>query len=406
MGSHRGAVILQSARAPAGCPVCNLVAITRDLSPRRRAAEDPRAEMSRGHGPASPNKHNNQRQEGGFMTRMILRPAVAAALCTVAAIVAVASASAQQITMKIGHPLAPKTGLHEWAERLKAGLDKRAPGRINVEIYPASQLGAIPRMIEGAQLGTIELTEVPPEFLSGVDPRFAVFSAPSIFEDIAHGDRTVRDPEFKKVFWPVGEAKGLKLVGFTCDAPTDYAAVRPIRTLADFRGLKLRVFGSRVEIEALRRLGASGVPMPLSEVLPAIQQRTIDGNKAGIPVFVPFQYQTVAKYVLRAKESIICVTKLASKMWFDKLPADLKTIVLEEAARVDDEMLAWNTAYTDGLYKAWVQNGGVLTELSPADQAELRERLSAVGDEVFKDNPEVLEVYRVMKSVAERRRKG
>jgi len=340
------------------------------------------------------------------MTSIKFRSAVAAGLCAVAAVVTVASASAQQIIMKIGHPLAPKTSLHEWAERLKAGMEKRAPGRIDVQIYPASQLGAIPRMIEGAQLGTIEMTEVPPEFLSGVDPRFSIFSAPGLFEDIAHADRTVHDPEFKTAFWPLGEAKGFKLVGFGCETPGDYATVRPIRTLADFRGLKLRVFGSKLETEGLQRLGAAGVPMPLTEVMSAIQQHTIDGNKAGISVFVPFQYQTVAKYVLKAKDSIICVTKLASKIWFDKLPADLRTAMLEVGAEVDADMLPWNIAYIDRLYEAWTKSGGVLTELSPADQAELRKRLSTVADDVFKDNPEVLKIYQTMKSVAERRRKG
>lgn len=334
---------------------------------------------------------------------MILRGLAAAAMI---AAFATADALAQQVTIKIGHPLAPGTGLHLWAEHVKNGVERRAPERVSVQIYPASQLGAIPRMIEGAQLGTIEMIEVPPAFLSGVDPRFSVVAAPGIFDNIAHADRTVHDPEFKEVFWSLGEAKGLKLVGLGCDAPGDLATVRPIRSLADFRGLKLRVFGSPLEIEALRRLGATGVPMPLAEVISAIQQRTIDGNKAGMPVFVPFKYQNVAKYVLTPRDSVICVTKFASKVWFDKLPADLQTIIMEEAAVADEKMLPWAVATLEKLYKAWVANGGVLTKLPPDEQAELRRRMSTVGDDVLKDRPEVLEVYRVMKSVAERRREG
>lgn len=338
------------------------------------------------------------------MSRTRFGRSATAATVSVLAMVA-ASASAQQFTMKIGHPLPPKTGLHLWAEYLKAGVEKRAPGRFDTKIFPTSQLGAIPRMIEGAQLGTIEVIEVPPAFLSGVDPRFGVVTAPGIFDDIAHGQRTIHDPEFKAAFWSIGEAKGLKLIGFTCDAPTDYATTTPIRKIADFNGRKLRVFGSPLEIETLRRLGATGVPMPLSEVIPAIQQRTIDGNKAGIPVFVPFKYWNVAKYILVAKSSIICVTKFASKAWFDRLPDDLQRIVLEEAAKVDEKLLPWSMAFNDRLYKLWVKNGGVLTELSPDEQAELRRRLSTVGDDVLKDRPSVLEVYKVMKRVAARLRK-
>ena len=215
-------------------------------------------------------------------------------------LLAAASAVAQPVTMKIGHATT-KGAYDNWADTFKAGLAERVGDAIKVEVYPLSQLGAIPAMVQGVQLGTIEMTMTPPAFLSGVDPRFGVLSAPGIFEDLMHGFRTVHDPAFKKAYWSIGDAKGLKLVSMTCDAPTDYATSTPIRKLSDFKGRKLRVFGSKLEIETLRRLGGAGVPMPLSEVVPAIQQKTIDGNKAGITIFVPFKYQRIAKYVLKAR---------------------------------------------------------------------------------------------------------
>ncbi len=314
------------------------------------------------------------------------------------------SAAAQKYVMKLGHPLPPKTGLHVWAQYLKAGIEKRAAGRLEVQIFPVSQLGSIPRMIEGAQLGTVEMVTIPPGFFTGIDQRYSVLAAPGIFDDIAHGQRTVHDPEFKKVFWPIGERKGLKMVGMSCDAPTDYATVKPIRKIADFKGRKLRVFGSKLEIETLRRVGATGVPMPLSEVIPAIQQKVIDGNKAAIVVFVPFRYQSIAKYVLRAQASIICIVKFASKVWFDKLPGDLQQIILEEAAIADKRILPFSVALINKLYGIWQKTGGELNVLSDVEQAELRRRLSTVGDDVLKDQPEVLKVYKIMKSVAARTR--
>lgn len=337
------------------------------------------------------------------------RPGFAAAsACAIglAAAFAVTAAAAQQITMKISHPLPPNTVTDVWAKEVKAGLEKRAPGRFAVEIYPATQLGTIPSMIEGTQLGTIEMLEASPEYLSGIDGRFSIIPAPGIFSDIAQCYRTLHDPAFKKAFWSVGENKGLKLVGFTCVSPSDYATVKPIRTLADFNGLKLRVIGSPLETETLRRLGATGVAISLSEVLTALQQGTIDGNKAGVPVFVPFKYYTVAKYLLRPRESMITVGSFASKAWFDKLPAELQTIVMEESADADAKMLPWSIESVSRLYKIWVSEGGVLTDLAPDEQAELRRRLSTVGDDLLKNKPEVLKAYRVMKAVAERRRDG
>ena len=332
---------------------------------------------------------------GRVLGAAIISAAIAGAL-------AVSPASAQKVTIKLGHPLTPGTGLHQWALFLKEGLEKRAPGKFDFKIFPTSQLGSIPRMIEGAQLGTIEMIEMPPEFFTGVDQRYGMITAPGILHNLTHGQRVLHDPEFKKAFWPIGEAKGLKMVGMSCDGPSDYATVKPINKLEDFTGRKLRVFGSPLEIETLRRVGATGVPMPLSEVIPAIQQKVIDGNKAAISVFVPFKYQSVAKHVLIAKESLICINKMASKAWFDQLPPDLQKILLEESAKADEKILPWNIALIKKLYGVWTNTGGVLTEFSPQDDAEFRRRVSSVGDDVFKSQPDVLKMYNLMKAVAAR----
>ena len=327
------------------------------------------------------------------------------AVILAASLLVAASAAAQPVTMKIGHATT-KGAYDNWADTFKAGLAERVGDAIKVEVYPLSQLGAIPAMVQGVQLGTIEMVMTPPAFLSGVDPRFGVLSAPGIFEDLMHGFRTVHDPAFKKAYWSIGDAKGLKLVSMTCDAPTDYATSTPIRKLSDFKGRKLRVFGSKLEIETLRRLGGAGVPMPLSEVVPAIQQKTIDGNKAGITIFVPFKYQRIAKYVLKPGEGLICSGRFVSKVWFDKLASDLQKAILDQALATDPLNQAWTLKFVDRMYDIWVKNGGELAELSPEDQAELRKRLSTVGDDVLKDRPAVLETYRVMKEAANRTRGG
>jgi TRAP-type C4-dicarboxylate transport system substrate-binding protein len=332
--------------------------------------------------------------------RLIVGAAVLSA--AVASGLAISPASAQKITLKIGHPLTATTGLQKWAEFFKEDLEKRAPGKFDVKIFPTSQLGSIPRMIEGAQLGTIEMIEIPPAFFTGLDERFGIVTAPGIFNSLEHGQRTLHDPEFRKAFWPIGEAKGLKMVGMTCDTASDYATVTPIRKIADFKGRKIRVFGSPIETEIMRRVGATGVPMPLTEVIPAIQRKVIDGNKAGIVVFVPFKYQSVAKYVFKAKQSWICLNKMASKSWFDGLSPDMQKAVLDAAAEADKQILPWSIALEGKMYDLWTKGGGVLTELSPEEHEELRKKLATVGDDVYKNKPEVLKMFTLMKEVAAR----
>ena len=95
---------------------------------------------------------------------MKIRLAVITVVATLALITA--PATAQTYTLKIGNATINDVQ-HEWQKRWGARVEKRAGGRIKVEIYPASQIGSIPRMIEGLQLGTLEAWIGPPEFVVG-----------------------------------------------------------------------------------------------------------------------------------------------------------------------------------------------------------------------------------------------
>ena len=98
---------------------------------------------------------------------------------------------------------------HEWCKRFVAMVEKDSGGRIKGEIYPASQLGAIPRQIEGVQFGAIQGYVGPPEFLAGIDERYEVLSAPGLVADLAHEVRIVKDPELQKLMLGLGADKGI-----------------------------------------------------------------------------------------------------------------------------------------------------------------------------------------------------
>ena len=93
---------------------------------------------------------------------------------------------------------------HEWMKIFARLVETNSKGQIKVELYPASQLGTGPRMIEGTQFGAIQGFVGPPEFLAGVDSRFEVLGSPGLFKDAAHANRTLQEPEFNKAFLAIG----------------------------------------------------------------------------------------------------------------------------------------------------------------------------------------------------------
>ena len=329
-------------------------------------------------------------------------PSFAARTFTFGAIlslIAAAPLAAQTVQMKIGTATVNDVQ-HEWMKRYKERVEKSSGGRINVKLYTAGQLGSIPRQIEGVQLGTQEGNVVPPAFFVGVDPRFQVLDAPGLFESSDHLLRTLADPAFRSKFLALGEPKGLKGISIFFVAPTVVVTRDPIRTLADFRGRKIRVFASPMQTLPFQRLDAAPVPMSLGEVLPALQRRVIDGVFGSVAIFLPFKYYNTAKYMTRTRWSYVVSMTVVGKRWFDALPKDLQTIVMREAAAIEPEVNAWSLAFFAKAEKAWKANGGELIELPPAQHAEMMKRLSGVAAEVLKQQPALSEIHNLMLKAA------
>jgi TRAP-type transport system periplasmic protein len=292
-------------------------------------------------------------------------------------------------------------GNHEWMKRFASAIETKSRGRIKGELYPASQLGSIPRQIEGTQLGSIQMCLHPPEFFVGIDPRFELLSAAGLFEGEQHAIRTITDPEFAKAFLALGANKGLIGAGLILGAPQGFAMRAPFRTLADLRGKKIRVFASPFQTEQIVRLGGTGVPMSLADVLPALQQGTIDGALGGLGVFSTLGYHEVARYNETAQAYVFALIAL-SKRWLETLPTDLQTMVLVTAQEVSTEVNPWVTDFLARQRKIWVEKGGKLDVLSAADKAEMIARTSTIGDDIVKIKPDLKSLWDLLRSTVKR----
>jgi TRAP-type transport system periplasmic protein len=293
-------------------------------------------------------------------------------------------------------------GNHEWMRRFAAVIETKSGGRIKAEVYPASQLGSIPRMIEGTQLGSIQMYLGPPEFLAGIDPRFELLSAAGLVENDAQAIKLIADPEFTKAFLAIGDNKGLIGASLLLSGPTAFVMRTPFRTLADLKGKKIRVLASPFQMEQIARLGATGVPLSLGDVLPALQQGTIDGALGGSSVFTALGYYDAAKYMNETNSSYIFILVAMSKRWFGTLPADLQAMVLATAREATTETIPWQIDFSARQRKVWIDKGGEIEVLSPADKAQMAAKLSTVGDDIVKTKPELQPMWNLLRAAATR----
>ena len=295
---------------------------------------------------------------------------------------------------------------HVLAKNFAAAVERDSGGRIKAEIYPASQLGAIPRQIEGTQFGAIQVCINPPEFFVGVDERFEVMTAPGMVDSLEHGQRLAADPAVLKVMLGLGADKGLHGAGMFIAEPDTLLTKAKVAHLADFQGKKIRIFASDFQSSAFKKLGATPVAMTLGDVMPALQQGAIDGAIAGTPVFAAFHYQDAAKYITETNQPSIFLVIEVSKKWYDSLPPDLQRIIDKDAAT---ESVAINPIAKDLLDKsrqAWVAGGGELNSLPREEQTQMIQTISTVADEVSKTKPGLHDAYVIVADAARRLRQA
>ena len=149
---------------------------------------------------------------------------------------------------------------------------KRIGDKVKTEIYPASQLGAIPRMVEGVLLGTIESFVTPTSFMVPISIRASqIFDVPGLFVSPEHHRAVMHDPAYRDHFETMFLDRGLRVIGAIYNSPTVVLTKKPAPNLEALKGMKIRTFASPLQIEPMKSIGAIPVPLALTEVIPQLQ---------------------------------------------------------------------------------------------------------------------------------------
>lgn len=324
------------------------------------------------------------------------------ALAAVAAFAAGSSAAAQSYTLKVASPTNNDVIL-KWMETFKSGVEAGSDGQIVVELYPANQLGQIPATIEGVAFGTIEVTAPASGFFVTMDQRFEVFDVPGLFTSLKHAQRVLADPEVMAHITQYGNNQGLVPIAAFPHGPLGLLTVNGVRTLEDFKGQKIRAAGpTPLHIAPLTELGALPNSMALGEVMPAMQNRAVDGLLAGMPVFTTARYYDVAKPVNLLPSSYLIVTAVASQAFLDQIGDELEALVREQAAVAVGVANEWNIGAVENVLQAWQDNGGEIVRFDEADSAKYLETVAALMPTIDQANPALADEVDFIRAAAER----
>lgn len=311
-------------------------------------------------------------------------------------------AEAQQFTMKISSPTVNDVTA-EWAKAFKAGVEARSKGRIKVEYFPGSQLGQIPATVDGVAMGTIEMTIPAVGFLIGLEPRFQVFDAPGLFTSMEQGEKVLTDPAVRKLYATMGADKGIEPLTVFINGPQMIASDRPIHGPADFKDLKTRVPGAApMYVEPFRKLGASPLSMPLGEVLPALQNHTIDAAVAAIAVVTGFKYYDVTKTMTYLPGTFLVAAGIVNRAWMKSLGPDLEAIVRDEARKAETVYWTWGVDDAKRSAETWSKSGGQVITMAPDQAKQYVSDVTSVMPAIMAANPRVKADYDALLAVSKK----
>ncbi len=307
------------------------------------------------------------------MKRLILKTLVAAA-----AVAAFGAAQAQDKTIKFatqnpkGHPIV--MGLEKFAEIVQA----KSGGKIKVNLFPGGTLGGDQANVSALQGGSLEMVSLNSGILASQVKEFAVYDLPFMFANGKEADAVVDGPFGKKLHDKLQDKGMVGLAYYELGFRNITNSKRPITKVEDIEGLKLRVIPNPINVDWVKALGANPTPLPFPEVYAALEQKAIDGQENPVTVINANKFHEVQKYMVQSNHQYNPQSVIISKKFWDGLTAEQKKIISEaalESAKYQREQARGQVASAlDNMKKAGLQ----VTELSPAEQDKLRDKLRPV----------------------------
>ncbi|WP_323020675.1 TRAP transporter substrate-binding protein [Pararhodobacter sp.] len=325
-----------------------------------------------------------------------------AALCLALPCALATPLLAADFTLKVSSPT-NNDAILRWMQGFETRLEAATDGAIDVQLFPANQLGQIPATIEGAAMGTIEVTAPASSFFVQYDRRFEVLDVPGLFQNLAHAQATLADPEVLDRLATYAQDQGLETIAAFPHGPLGIVSVRAVDSATALQGQRIRVAGPTVLATGpLSALGASPISLPLGEVLPAMQNGVVDGLIAGLPVFTTGRYYDVAQDLTVVPESYLIVTAVASSAFLDTIGEDLADAVRTAARGALEDTNSWNLGAVDAVQGIWEENGGRLVTLPEADAQAYLDAVAAVLPEAEAQNPALADELSFLRGVAQR----
>ena len=240
-------------------------------------------------------------------------------------------------------------------ENMGKKLEAATGGRLSIQMYASMQLGGEKEAIEQAQVGALQLGRVSVGALGPVVDDLNVFNLPFLFRSTEHMEKVIDGPIGQELLDKVSNNANTRLIGLAwmdAGARSVYDTKKPIKSIDDLKGLKMRVMGNPMFVDMMNALGGNGVAMGYDQVFSALQTGVVDGAENNPPSFVFDNHYQVAKYYTLTEHLIVPEILVFSRATWDNLSKDDQALIkkLAREAQLDERQL-WKKVEDEAMAK-------------------------------------------------------
>jgi tripartite ATP-independent transporter DctP family solute receptor len=229
-----------------------------------------------------------------------------------------------------GHP--GTMGARKFAELVNA----KTGGAVEVRVFPNSQLGSEREMFEGIRLGNIEMGYIAGNVIENIVPEASLPSLPYLFSSFEQAFKVEDGPVGQAISARILKSAGARTLGFFATGFRQTAAKRPLRSIADFKGLKIRTPESPLLVATFKLLGANPTPLPFGELYTAIQTNVVEAAESPPGVLDGAKIFEVAPYLVRTSHIYSSGHILINDGFFGKLTPAVQKVIVEAGKEAQD----------------------------------------------------------------------
>ena len=295
-------------------------------------------------------------------------------VCVLGVIFLTGISLAAPMVMRLGetHPQDYPTtkGDYEFARLVK----ERSNGRIVVEVFHSKQLGEEKAVVEQVQLGAIDFTRVSVSVTSAFVRELDALQLPYLYRDFDHQWKVLNSSIGQEIL-KKHEASNFIGVGWFEAGSRNFYTKKPVKTVADLKGMKIRVQQAPLMVGLVEGLGAVATPLAYGEVYSALQTGVIDGAENNWPSYLTTSHYEVAKYFITDEHTRVPEIMLASKKVFDKLTKEDQAIIMGAMKDAQPFQIKLWVDYEKVAEKTVKEKGSVVTEVSPQEKQKFMDAM-------------------------------